>query len=93
MVYFDDATLIIKPSELTECKVIKLKGEIDDFFMDAQKVIFDVSQIGKLDMGGVSMLLSIKVGCERSHKEFDLVGVDNGMQKFLMMLHASDAWE
>ncbi len=93
MVQFNDSTLLIKPSELTGCKTLELKDKIDGFFIDAQKVVFDVSSVDRLDMDGVSLLLSIKVGCEKSHKEFDLVGVDNGMQKFLMMLHAADAWE
>lgn len=93
MVHFENYILLIKPNELIGCSVIKLKDEIDGFFIDATKVVFDVSNVARLDMDGLSMLLNIKVGCEKSKKEFDLVGADGGMQNFLMMLHASDAWE
>jgi ABC-type transporter Mla MlaB component len=93
MINFDASTLFVKPDELTTCKVEEIKHEIDGFFMDADKIIFDVSGVDKLDMEGLRMLISLKVGCEKSSKQFDVIGIDGGIHKFLLLLSTSNEWE
>lgn len=93
MINFDASTLLVKPSELTSRKIEELQHGIDCFFIDADKIVFDVSNVDKIDMGGLRMLISLKVGCEKSSKKFDVVGIDGGMHKFLLLLSSCDEWE
>lgn len=84
-------TLTLKPEgEFTIYQAESFKKEVLAVFGEANEVIVNLSKTTKIDTATFQLLVALKKSCEKSQKEFDVVGVKDPIHNFLELFNARE---